>query len=493
MKRPSWEIILVAVIVIAIFWIRMEIATSTPSLSYDSYLTVRQVEHIQETGTPLRTDPLSTTGATRITNPIFNYLLAGATIATPLMYKILPNLFMALLLIPIYFLARRITQSTTATFIAVVLAATGPVVFSSYLNTPSETPLAILLLLSIISLMHDTDKHLFLIIILSILLTFISPLIFILMLSLLAIILLLRVEGFGIDPRVNELFFFTLLLAMWFYVIVYKQALFASGLAVLWSNLPTELAVITFGNISMLTVLYGLGVITFLLGSFGVYYALFETKERTAYPVIGAIITVIVVLLLRVITIGTGLVLLTLLLSVMAASGLLIMMRYLRMTKTPWIVYPAAAVIVILFIFTAILPALVNASAAMAESPTTEDIAALRELNVRLPQSALLLTPIKEAAAVQYYAKRRTVTDDDFLLVNNGDELINDINSVYASRFSTSVLTRAEKLGFTHILFTPVAAQQYARPGLYSADEECLPSEQAGSIILYRVACGGEE
>lgn len=491
MKRPSWEAVLLALIVIAVFWVRMEIATSTSALSYDSYLTVRQVEHIQETGTPLRQDPLSLTGSTRITNPIFNYLMAGLVLITPLMYKIIPNLFMALLLIPVYFLARRITASAAAAFIAVVLAASGPIVFSTYLNTPNEGPLALFLLLAILAMMHDTERHLFPIIVLTILLTFISPLIFILMLGLLSIIMLLRIEGFGVDPRVNEMFFFTLLLSMWFYVIVYKIALFEHGISVIWRNLPTELAVITFGNITMLTTLYGLGVITFLLGTFGVYYALFETHERTAYPVIGALIAVTAALLLRVLPVNVGLVMLTLLLSVMAASGLLIMMRYVRMTKTPWAVYPLAGVLLVFFLFSAILPALVNARVVMDEVPTGEEINALREIGMRMPAEAVLLAPIKEAALVQHYTNRTTVTDDDFLLVKNGDALINDINSVYTSRFTTAVTGKAEDLGFTHILFTPVAAEQYGRPRLYSSDAFCLPEERVGPIIVYRVACGG--
>jgi hypothetical protein len=491
-RLGNWDILILIVLLSGLFWIRMEIATSTTSLSYDSYLTVRSVEQVQETGKPLRIDPLSITGHQRITNPIFDYMLAGLVLISPMLYKVLPNLFMILCLIPLYFLALRFSQSKVASLIAVILAGTGPIVFSSYLNTPSEVPIAICLFLSILAMLHDPDRHLFMIILFAILLTFLNPLIFILALSLLGIIILLRVEGFGLDDRIGELFFFTLLLSVWFYVIIYKNALFSQGLSVVWQNLPTDLASITFGNFSLLTALYGLGVITFLLGAFGVYHALFETREKASYSIVAAILAVVVALTLRVVTVNIGLLLLTFLLAIMAGYGLLIIIDYLTLTKVPWIVYPLAGIVLIFFIFTAILPALVNAHLAMGEAPTEEDIAAFVALRLRLPEQAILLAPIKEAAAVQYYSKHITVTDSDFLLVNNGDELVRDVDSVYTSRFRTSVLGKAAKLGFTHILLTRNAAIIYGRDQLYSEDPECLPRETVVNLALYHVLCKEE-
>ena len=493
MRNWAWDVILLIALLACLLWVRMELATSTPALSYDSYLSVRNVEHIHDTGSPLRDDPLSITGQRRISNPIFDYFLAGVVFVSPIMYKVLPNLFMILLLIPVYFITRRITESVLTSFVAVLLAATGPIIFSSYLNTPSEAPLAIFLFLAIIAMLHDPDQHLFTIILFTILLTFLSPVIFILALSLLTIIIILRVEGFGIDPRINELFFFTLLLAVWFYVIIYKEALFGQGIQVIWQNLPTELASITFGNITLLTTLYGLGVVTFLLGTFGMYHALFENRDRDTYAIVAAALAVTVALLLRIITVEFGLVLLTLFLSVMAAYGLLITLSYMRRTKTPWIVYPFIAILGLFFMFSAILPALVNARIELQDAPTAEDIASLRELALRLPENAVLLTTVKEAAATQYYVQRKTITDHDFLLVSKGDELVNDIDSVYTSRFRTPVVGRAEKLGFTHILLTRAAKERYGRDRLYSADAYCLPSENVGNIVLYRVVCGGDE
>jgi hypothetical protein len=487
-RYVEWDILVLCLFMLSLFWVRMELATSTSGLSYDSYLTVRDVEHIQQTGRPIYNDPLSVTGAKRIAAPVFDYVLAIVVLLSPLMYKLLPNLFMVLLLVPVYFLALRITQSKPMSIIAVVLAGTGPLVFSSYLVTPASAPIGLFLLLAILAMLHDPDRYLFLIITCAVLLTFISPLIFILALALLAIIVLLRLEDFGVDRRINEMFFFTLLLALWFYVIVYKQALFAEGINVLWQNLPSEFAVISFRNISFIDAINGVGIIAFLLGAIGLYNALFESRDRSSYAVIGAVFAATLALALRIIPVQLGLLLLTLLLAVMAGYGLLISLRYIELTKAPWMKYPFLAIIIAFFFFSAVLPAIVNAKANLQDTPTADDMRSFGSLRATLPADAVLLTTVKEGAAVQYYSNHTTLTDSDFLLVPNGEELVNDIDSVYTAHFSTTIVSKAAKLGFTHILFTRMAAEQYGRKGIY-AEGACLQGERVGNAVLYRVTC----
>ena len=207
-SRIRWEYVILAILLCVLFWLRMELATSTPNLHYESYRVVRQVEHIRQTGLPLTDDPLSVTGDERVGSPVFAYLLAGLTAITPAMYKILPNLFMALLLIPVYFLTKRLTGSAAWSFLALLLAATGPFVFAAYLTEPSATPFALFLLVSIIALLHDPDRFLAPLVTLTILLAFIHPVVFLLALALLLTLALLRLEGFGVDRRLGELLLF---------------------------------------------------------------------------------------------------------------------------------------------------------------------------------------------------------------------------------------------------------------------------------------------
>jgi len=491
-QRRWWarkDYLFLAILIIALFWARMDLATETDSLSYNSYLTVRQVEHIHDTGMPLRDDPLSVTGNVRVTNPFFNYLLAVFTLITPLFYKIIPNLFMTLMLIPVYLITYRITSSRAAAFVSVIIAGTGPIAFSSYIVTPSAVPLAIFIFLCIIALLHDTQAYLTWIVILSVLLAFTHPLIFVVVLALLSIIILLKIEGYGVDNRLGELFFFTLILATWFYVIIYKRALFTHGIATIWQNAPSSYLSLSFADVSMLSFLYGLGVVTFLFGVFGAYHALFENRERSSYTIIGSIFAIGIALIAKMLPLTLGLLLLTPLLAILAGYGMLIGYRYMRRMKTPWIVYPAAAVLCVFFLFSAILPALTNARESVSDTPSAASIAMMHEIDTVLQDDAIILTTIHEAAAVQYYSGHKTLTDSDFLHITNSDEIVEDVNSVYTARFRTAIINQVEKHGFDVILFSDVAAQEYGRAEILIDDLGCITKEQLGGAILYRVRC----
>ena len=490
-SRVRWEYVLLAVLLIGLFWLRMALATSVPTLDYGAYSTVREVDHILATGQPLRDDPLSVTGKERLGSPIFTYLLAVLVWFTPLAYKIFPNLCMVLLLIPIYALVRHLTGSPLAAFAGTILAGSGPFVFGAYLNDPSPVPLAALLFLSILAMLHNPDKYLYPIVALTLFLTFIHPLVLLLVLSLIVIIALLRLEGFKIDVRISELFLFTLFLSVWFHIIVYKRAFAADGLRVIWKNLPTSYAGAAFGNVTFITVLYGLGVIAFLFGVLGAYHALFERRARISLSIVGAIIAAAACLFLRMLELRLGLMMLTLLLSVMAAYGLHLSAAYLARTKAPFLRYPIGIFLFLLFLLTAILPGLANANEQLKNAPTPNDLADYRMVGDLLPNDAVILTTLREAEAFQYAAQRTTLTDDDFILVRSGDELVSDIDAVYTARFVSSIVGRAQKLDITHILFSEDARRAYQRDTFAISNSSCLRSSVVGSgSILYTIDCG---
>ena len=493
MGKVRWEYVILAVFLVALFTFRMTISLSEEHLSYDSYLTLREVEHIQETFVPLREDSLSLLVPQRLGSPVHAYLMAMFALITPLMYKILPNLFMVLLLIPVYFLTKQLTNSKTASNTAVVLAGTGPMVLASYLNTPAVTTLAALVFLLIISFLHDPNTYLYWIIGLSILLVFLSPVSFLLALSFLAIILLLRLEGFGVDKKMNELFFFTLLLTVWFNVLIYKEALLLGGVRIFTQNLPSRYAALTFANATPLALLYGLGVVTFLFSVLGGFHALFESRDKNAFPVIGASLAVTVVTMLGLIELRVGIMLLAILLAILAGYGLWITINYIRKTRAPWVVYVFGSVVTLLFLFSGLLPALGNTQQAMVNTISDDEVNALTALSDAVPVSAILLTTPEEAWAVQYFGNRMTLVDKDFLLVKRPDELLQDIDEVYTSRFTTGVVNRADKWGFTHILFSTKAQSQYNREELLIRDTTCFSTIPLyKSTHAYAVRCTGD-
>jgi hypothetical protein len=129
----------------------------------------------------------------------------------------------------------------------------------------------------------------------------------------------------------------------------------------------------------------------------------------------------------------------------------------------------------------------VDAQDTLRDAPTFEEIATYRALN--LPAGAVLLTMPHEAPAVQYYAGVIALSDDYFLMTEHGDELLQDIDTVYTARFSSQIVNNARKWGFTHILFTRTSAIHYGRTGIF-AEGTCLSTVPLGAQMgLTAVTC----
>jgi hypothetical protein len=487
MKRVAWEWILITVLLITVFTIRLDLSLETTELTYESYTTVRAVEHLLETRNVLSEDELSVLSSVKIRSVFFDYFLAFFVLLFEDAFKIVPNLFSTLLILPVYFLTKRLTKKRRIAFLASILTSMSPFVFGTYLNTVSTVPLVSFLILTILAMLHNTEKYLYPLLICIIILTFLSPLVFVFIFAICSTIALLKLERFSIDKKLQELLLFSSVLGIWFHIIQYKDVLFAGGVRALWRNLPASFSAIYYPQLSALDILYGVGVVSFLFGVLGMNQGLFENRNKQTLPLIGTILSIFILLLFRVLELKIGLFLIAPLLSILAAQSILFTYHYLERTNFPWVRFPLFVAVAILFIFTAILPSLSTAQKQLDSVPSQTDIRSFRLMQV--PEEAVLLTTLRESAAVQYFAEQKTLSDTEFLLFPKGNELVNDIDSIYTSRFVTALVQLSEKWNIQYILFTSDAKKQYARDGLQISDSECLEEQRAGNNTIYEVLC----
>ncbi len=79
--------------------VRLYFAFQSPTFtSGDAYFTIRQVEHIRQTGLPIFEDALSYGGRTYIFPPLFHYVLAFFNLFLPITIvgKLIPNIIASL-------------------------------------------------------------------------------------------------------------------------------------------------------------------------------------------------------------------------------------------------------------------------------------------------------------------------------------------------------------------------------------------------------------
>jgi len=73
MKKHTIALILIFLLALGF---RLYFTFQTESLDHEAYFTVRQIQSITQTGTPIYQDPLSFGGRTLLFTPIFHYFLA---------------------------------------------------------------------------------------------------------------------------------------------------------------------------------------------------------------------------------------------------------------------------------------------------------------------------------------------------------------------------------------------------------------------------------
>ena len=83
----------IILICLAALLLRLFAVAQSPTLAPQAYDTIRQVEHIKETGLPYFSDPLEPERSVRPL-PLFPYLIAFSTVFLPseLAYALIPNI-----------------------------------------------------------------------------------------------------------------------------------------------------------------------------------------------------------------------------------------------------------------------------------------------------------------------------------------------------------------------------------------------------------------
>ncbi len=277
MKKRAILIILIAIFAVVLAS-RLFFAYQTPYFEGDAYDTLRQVEHITETGFPdygLKTDNVD------MFPPLFHYILAFFNLFLPIAIvgKLLPNIFMALSVFVVYLLARRLTRSEAPALFTAFMSGFIPILFSSTLNNVSHytltVPLVLLLILSFITLEDNFYAGLFTVLI------FILPLVsafsVVLVLCLIVYLLFAKVGNVKIRKREVELAVFAFLLVFWLIFLIYKKELLIYGIDILRQNLPLPLVNQYFSQTGVLDAIYRIGYLPLLYGIYTIYDYLFKS------------------------------------------------------------------------------------------------------------------------------------------------------------------------------------------------------------------------
>ncbi|MFH1649311.1 MAG: hypothetical protein ABIA93_02075 [Candidatus Woesearchaeota archaeon] len=488
MKPIIWVWLLFA----GVLALHLLVAFGTPFLNYDGYETIRNVESIRATGLPLFHDSLSFQGRYSIFSPIFYYLLAGISFFMPVIMaaKIVPNVLIALSVFLAYGIGRRITASSGAGLLIAALVGFLPIGFISLSNTASAYTLLFPLMLLFYYFMLNIHRKKYSIyaLITAVLVTAMHSFAAVFILGLLVYVLLTRIQESESRRKTEDIVIFLVLFALWFYLIIYKQAFRVEGLSILRQSIPSPLLAQWFSDFSFVESVYMIGFIPLVLGVYGAYHALLEEREPLMYIFIANIIVTGVLLWLKLVRLNVGLLFLGINLCILAGYAARLGYIYLPKTKVAMLRPYLLAFVLLLVVASAIA----GISLYRYDTPNQNDVTALSFADAALPANATIVAFPKEGYFIEYTANRKTLLDRNFLLAPQTTERYNAMRIIFTSPFQIPALRALQEFGADYIYLSEETQKSLNITGLAYADKSCFSLIYNNHGKLYRKECALE-
>lgn len=488
--RTKYAIALIA-LTLVILAVRLLISFEVEHPSYASHFTLRQTEEIIETGRPLYEDPLSYQGRRHAFNPLFYYVMAAFALFLPATFvlKLLPNLFMVSLIPLAYLIGHHLTRHRAASLVAAFFAATTPILFTSFLNEATPLSLALPVSAALLLALLDIEQHPRRALLLIVLLTLLSPVIWLFLLSFLIYLLILAAERLTIRPAYMEAALFTFLFAAWYTLITYKAPLFREGVAILWASLPATVRAAMFTDFTLLAMIYAVGVIPLALGSYALYHNAFEVRVRKLFLLGAFALSALLLAILRAIPLRLALLFLSLSFILLSAPALHTLLTYFRRTRFPMAGPLILGALLCFFVLTSLLPAVATGIYPQS-SPTENEVAAMEWLQEETPEESVVMAAPKSGFLINARANRAAVADEDYLLVRNVDGILADLDQAYTTPFTVAATEIITRYGVTHILLGPAENTRYGEVGAVAQDRDCFPvAYRNPQVLIFSVNC----
>jgi hypothetical protein len=483
---------LVWALFLAMVLVRLVLAFSSPYFDYDSYFHIRHIESITNTGIPEYNDALSYGGGFFIFSPLFHYIIAAFSFIMPIGIagKIIPNIAFALLIPLAYYIAYEITGSKKISLFAPLFIAFMPALWST-IFTLSPLCLAIpAIFYAFYCLVKKDGKNnipRFLTFI--ILASLISPVSIITIPVVWLYILFIKIEKIETDSALVEAAIFSTFFILLMQFIFYKNAILVNGSEIIWQNVPLEIIKNYFININILDIIANIGILPFIFGLYEIFVFSFEKKERVSALFISVVLVLGVLIWLKLIALGTGIILLGVGISIISIATIKHSLDYFDKIKFKRIRYVIAAIIII-FLLSAVFPSFYYWNLSKNNLPAKSEVDALLWLRENSNENSVVAGSVKDGFIINAVAGRKNIIDGNFLMSPEAGERLKDISAIYKTNFETMALELLNKYGAKYIFFGKNAKTDYNVTELGFEDRKCFTKVfDEENVSLYKTWC----
>ena len=479
MKNKYFRALLLIFIISLAFRLYLSFQTSYFN-GDESYFNIRLIDNIRATGKPLIYDNLSYNGRYIIMPQLFHYILAILSFI-PFYLKIIPAIFSSLIVIVVYLFSKEITGDEHASLLTALLSGFIPIYVTNILNRMSVYTLLlpIIFFLFYCLLRLEQKKYLRLFLLFSFLLPFISSVSFLFVFALIFYIILMMTESFKLTKIKKETLFFVFFLIIFINFLLFKKALLSYGLNIILGNIPKEILYSYFMNFNFFTAIYLIGILPLILGTIGIFYGFFKEKKESIILMTAVILSTLFLLILELINIGLGIIFLSTGLTIISSLILSKFLKYVRITKF----YRIKNYLIIGIIFLIVIFSLIPSFNLLTYEKYNFDD--LEWLKYNTNYDSVILAPLNYGHLITGVSGRKNVVDKNFLLANNPEERLKDIEIIYKTWLETKALELIKEYNINYI-YIPENNEYGVDDLTYAKDERCFNKVRER---IYEVVC----
>lgn len=481
------EHILLVLVFAVVLALRLYFSLSVPNFNSDSaYYHLNLIENFWSGRGGVAYDELNYGGKPIVGSQFFELLLSLISFGSVILLKILLEIFLSSVVLFVYLMANEISKSRLAAVFSAALSGFVPVFLSETMNDLSVYSIFIpVLFLAFYCLFRLERKfYLWLFIICSFLLPLISAEALIFVLTSVVFLFLLSGGALSASKLKKEAIFFSIILILLAEFIVYKKAFLDYGIKLVWSNTPVNVFFDSFREMSTLDLLVGIGILPIFFGLVGLLLGIYKEKNKPVYWMSAFMLSILVLLFFRLISITHGLLFLGLTLCVLGSLSFAWLFSYIEKTKLGSLKFLVGGGLVIAVVFLSVYPAFrVAESIEMIDADVINDMNWLRE---NTPAESVVAGNINEGNLISTLGKRKNVVSSDFLLAPNPSERLEDINTIYGVNIGSRALNLLHKYKVNYVYLSGKTKSMHKINDLgYADDKKCFRRE--GNF--YEVSC----
>ncbi|MGM5479856.1 MAG: hypothetical protein ACQESC_00165 [Nanobdellota archaeon] len=490
-----WKVLLIVVILAVIFFQSYFIIQS-PAPSYETFFTMRQVEHIKQTGAPIIQDTQSYQGRTDVSHIIFYYIIAGLSFLIPgyALFKFLGVALTIVLLVLVFVISKHLFKKEWIALFLTTIAGFTPTIFVSQINTVLPEVFFLILFLFLILFYFKSDHQKFqrTFIVLISLATLVSPISLLLIIGFVIYFLFLRFESIPIKKHEIELVLYSGLFAIWYHLIIYKKLISLYGFQIISQNVPEELLLSMFKGLNVPLMIGFIGVPLVGLGLVGIYYLLFERDDKNLLLLTAFIFAFGLAIWLGFIPLKTGLLYATLMM--VFISGHTIRRLSATFDKT---IFPSGKIFLFVFFILILLlsftPLIIYPQTITDTAPTNHELDAMDWMKNNIDSSSTVLGDITDGHLLATEAGVKTMYDTNFIFAPNPRERFDSARTIFLTRSEVSALEVISKYSIDFIYLSPNIVQRYPVESRIFDESGCFNKIYSNEKTeVYNISCNPE-